>query len=78
MSEMAVSTVEVIHLSGRSFSSNKVEPPSPAFQPLPSGCDWGGGRVRVFMRGPPPGGLCPPALPGCLLHVDDNKEKVSE
>lgn len=36
----------------------------------------GDGRVRAFMWGPPPEGLCPSALHGCLLHID-SKEKVS-
>lgn len=63
-------------LSDRSLSSNKVAPPSSVFQPQPLGWDRGDGRVKAFMWGPPPEGLCPSALHGCLLHID-SKEKMS-
>lgn len=67
MSETAVRPVEVVVLSGRSFSSNNVGPPSPVFQPQPLG--WGGGVTGWGLS-------CPPAVHGCLLHID-NKGKVS-
>lgn len=67
MSETAVRPVEVVGLSGRSFSSNNVEPPSPAFQPQSLGQSgvWPSEGFHVLQP-----------LNGCLLHID-NKEKVS-